>query len=103
VYSLWCDRFTVGYHVRMGDGTRQDRAFSIELIIAMQKLLEEDLLKCQTMEAMLNVSLHEIFFIAGFCGGLRGDKMPLLSLDATAKYISVAQPRSPSLQMYALP
>jgi hypothetical protein len=85
VYSLWFDRFIVGCHVRMGDDTRQDRAFSIELILAMQKLLEEDLLKFQTMEAMLNVSLHGIFFIAGFCGGLRGEEMPLLSLDATAK------------------
>jgi hypothetical protein len=46
VYSLWFDRFIVGCHVRMGDDTRQDRAFSIKLILAMQKLLEEDLLKC---------------------------------------------------------
>jgi hypothetical protein len=84
----------------MGDDTRQDRAFSIEFILAMQKLLEEDLLKYQTMEAMeamLNVSLHGIFFIAGFCGGSRGEEMPLLSLYATAKYLSVAQPRSPEL------
>jgi hypothetical protein len=65
VYSLWFDRSILGCHVRMGDDTRQDRAFSITLILAMQKLLEEDLLKCQTMEAMLSVSLHVIFFIAG--------------------------------------
>jgi hypothetical protein len=97
LYSLLFDRFIVGCHVRMEDDTRQDRAFSIKLIMVMQKLLEEDLLKCQTMEAMLNVSLHGIFFIAGFCGDLRGEAMPLLSLDATAKYLSVAQPRSPEL------
>jgi hypothetical protein len=97
VYSLWFDRFIVGCHVRMGDDTRQDRAFSIELILAMQKFLEEDLLKCHTMEAMFNVSLHGIFFIAGFCGGLRGEEMPFLSLDATAKYLLVAQPRYPEL------
>jgi hypothetical protein len=29
VYSLWFDHFIVGCHVRMGDDTRQDRAFSI--------------------------------------------------------------------------
>jgi hypothetical protein len=78
VYSLWFDRFIVGCHVRMGDDTKQDIAFSIELILAMQKLLEEDLLKFQTMEVMINVSLHGIFFIAGFCVGLRGEEMPLL-------------------------
>jgi hypothetical protein len=57
----------------MGDDTRQYKAFSIELILAIQKLLEEDLLKCQIVEAMLNISLHGIFFISGFCGGLRGE------------------------------
>jgi hypothetical protein len=97
VYSLWFDPFIVGCHVRMGDDTRQYRAFSIQLILAIQKLLEEDLLKCQSMEAMLNVSLHGVFLIAGFCGGLRGEEMPLMSLDATAKYLSVSQPRSPEL------
>jgi hypothetical protein len=66
VYSLWFDSFIVVCHVRMGDDTRQDRAFSIELILAIQKFLEEDLLKCQSMEAMLNVSLHGVFLIAGF-------------------------------------
>jgi hypothetical protein len=97
VYILWSDRFIVGCHVRMVDDKRQNRAFRIELILAMQKLLEEDLIKCQTMESMLNVSLHGIFFKAGFCGGPRGEEMPFLSLDVTVKYLSVAQPRSPEL------
>jgi hypothetical protein len=81
----------------MGNDTRQDRSFTIELILAIQKLLEADMLQCQAMEAMLDVSLHGVFLIAGFCGGLRGEELPLLSLDATAKYLSVAQPRSPEL------
>jgi hypothetical protein len=98
VYSLWFDHFIVGCHVRMGDDTRQDRAFVIELILAIQKLLEEYLLKCQSMEAMLNISLHGVFLIAGFCGGLRGQELPMMSLDATAKYLSVAQPRSVELE-----
>jgi hypothetical protein len=34
------------------------------------------------MDAMLNVSLHGILFIAGFYGDSRGEEMPLLSLDA---------------------
>jgi hypothetical protein len=70
---------------------------SIELILVIQKLLEEDLLQCQSMEAMLNVSLHGVFLISGFCGGLTGEELPLLILDTTAKYLSVAQPRSPEL------
>jgi hypothetical protein len=102
VYSLWFDLFIVGCHVRMGDDTRQDRAFSIEFIIAIQKIMEEDLLKCQSMEAMLNVSLHGVFLVAGFCSGLRGEELSLMSLDATAKYLSVAQPRLPELSNVCL-
>jgi hypothetical protein len=49
------------------------------------------------MEATLNVSLHGVFLIACLCGGLRGEELPLMSLDATAKYLSVAQPRSAEL------
>jgi hypothetical protein len=55
MYSFWFDRFIVGCHGRMGDDTRQDRTFSIELMLTMQKLPEEDLLRCQSMEAILNV------------------------------------------------
>jgi hypothetical protein len=85
VYSLWFDHFIVGCHVRMGDDTMQDRASSIKLILAIQTFLEEDLIKCQSMDAMLNVSLHGVFVMEGFCGGLRGEKLPLMSLDATSK------------------
>jgi hypothetical protein len=89
MHSPWSGRFIVYCHVRMGDDTRQDKVFSIELILAMQKLLEEDLLQCQSMESMLNVSLHGVLLIAGFCGGTRGEELPLLSLDMTDKYLSV--------------
>jgi hypothetical protein len=102
VYSLWFDRFIVRCHVRMVDDTSQDRAFSIELILAIQKFLEDYLLKYQSMEAMLNLSLHGAFLVAGFCGGLRGEELPLMSIDATAKYLSMAQPRSPKLANVSL-
>jgi hypothetical protein len=45
MYSLWFDHFIVGCHVIMGDDTRQDRVFSIEFIMNIQKLLEEYLLQ----------------------------------------------------------
>jgi hypothetical protein len=47
--------------------------------------------------SMLNVSLHRVLLIAGFGGGLSGEELPLLSLDASAKYLSVAHTRSPEL------
>jgi hypothetical protein len=66
-------------------------------MLAMQKFLDEDLLPRKSMETLLNISLHGVFLISGFCAGLRGEELPLLSLDATAQYIVVAQPRSPEL------
>jgi hypothetical protein len=72
VYSLWFDRFIVGCHVRMGDDIRSDRSMCIELLIDIQREMEEYLERCETLEAMLNVSLHDVFLICGFCAGLRG-------------------------------
>jgi hypothetical protein len=52
---------------------------------------------CLPLFSLLNVTLCGVFLIAGFCGGLRAEELPLLSLDVTAKYLLVAQPRSPEL------
>jgi hypothetical protein len=103
MYTIWFDRFVVGCHVRMGGGdTRQDRSFSIELIMARHNLLKEDLLYCTSMVAMLKVSLHGVFLIGGFCAGSRGEELPLFSLDDTAKYIAIVQPKSLELNNVCL-
>jgi hypothetical protein len=74
MYSLWFDRFIVGCHIRMGYISGPDRAMCIELLIEIQREREEDLERCETLEAMLNVSLHGAFLYAVFVLGCVGRK-----------------------------
>jgi hypothetical protein len=82
----------------MGDDFRPDRAMCIALLIEIQREPEEDLKRCETLEAMLNVSLHGVLLICGFCAGLRGEEVPLISLDAVRRYYQVKQPDDPALR-----
>jgi hypothetical protein len=60
--------------MRMVGDTRHDRALSIELILDIQKLLEEVLIYCTVVVTMLKLSLHGVFLIGDFCAGLRGEE-----------------------------
>jgi hypothetical protein len=97
MYGLWFNRFTLGCHSRMGDDIRPDKAMAIELLLEIQKLYEIQLFKCKTHEQVLKVCLHAVFHIVGFVGGFRGEEMPMMSLDAIAKYLSHEQPSDPAL------
>jgi hypothetical protein len=66
MYSLWFDRFIAGCHTRRGDDIRPDRAMCIELLIEIQRELEEDLERCETLEDMLNVSRHGMCVVIRF-------------------------------------
>jgi hypothetical protein len=95
--GLWFDRYKDGCHSRMGDDIRPDKAMGIELLLEIQALYEDKLLDCQTIEEQLSLCLHAVFHIVGFVGGFRGEEMPMLSLDAMAKYLAYDQPADPKL------
>ena len=97
MYGLWFARFTLGCHSRMGDDIRPDKAMSIELLLEIQKLYEIKLFQCTTHEAVLELCLQATFHIVSFVGGFRGEEMPMMSLDAIARYLSYEQPADPKL------
>jgi hypothetical protein len=97
LYGLWFDRFKDGCHSRMGDDIRPDKAMGIELLLELQKLYEIKLFECRSNEEVLKLCLHAVFHIVGFVGGFRGEEMPMLSLDAIAKYLAYDQPTDPKL------
>jgi hypothetical protein len=98
MYGVWFDRFKLGCHSRMGDDVRPDKAMSIELLLEIQKLYEVKLFRCTTNEEVLELCLNAVFHIVSFVGGFRGEEMPMLSLDAIAKYAAYDQPDDPDLQ-----
>jgi hypothetical protein len=97
MYGLWFNRYTLGCHGRMGDDIRPDKAIGIELLLEIQKLYEAKLFKCKTNEEVLDLCLHAVFQIVSFVGGFRGEEMPMMSLDAIAKYLEHDQPSDPLL------
>jgi hypothetical protein len=97
MHGEWFDRFKLGCHSRMGDDTRPDKAMAIELLLEIQKLYEKKLFQCKTNEQVLDLCLHAVFHIVSFVGGFRGEEMPMLSLDAIAKYLAYDQPKDPEL------
>jgi hypothetical protein len=86
----------------MGDDIRPDRVMCIELLIEIQRELEEDLERCETLEAMLNMSMYGVFLICGFCTGLHGEEVSLISLEAVRRYCQVKQPDDPALRHVCL-
>jgi hypothetical protein len=97
MYGLWFDRYKDGCHSRMGDDIRPDKAMGIELLLEIQKLSEVKLFSCRTNDEVLALCLNVVFHLVSFVGGFRGEEMPMLSLDATAKYLAYDQPISPEL------
>jgi hypothetical protein len=66
----------------MGDDIRPDRAVTIEVMLAMRAHYERLFLRSHTSQEQLKIALHCCFFVLGFCAGLRGEELPLMSLDA---------------------
>jgi hypothetical protein len=81
----------------MGDDIRPDKAMAIELLLEQQKLYKTKLFRCKTHEEVLEVCLHTVFHVVGFVGGVRGEEMPMMSLDAIAEYLAHEQPSDPAL------
>jgi hypothetical protein len=47
---------------------------------------------------MIKVCVHAVFIICGFCDGLRGEELPMMSLDTMAKNYKKDQPVEGSLR-----
>jgi hypothetical protein len=101
-YSEWFERFKTGCHKRMGDDIRPDRALSIEVLLEYQAYYEKAWEAATTDQGKLDAALHAAFIILGFCGGLRGEEIPMLSLDSTLKHFYKPQVRGLEHVMVAL-
>jgi hypothetical protein len=86
VYRKWFNPFMMGRYSRMGDNRRPDQAMHVEVMLKVQDSLECDFFKAPTIDKMLKVCVHGVFFICGICTGLQGEELPLMSLDVTIKY-----------------
>ncbi len=72
----------IGIHKRVGEVRRQDGAFTIEIIQEIKKLLEMEWtrLAAEDLVERKRVAEMGVWFIVGFCCGLRGEEMMLIEL-----------------------
>ena len=84
-HQFWFSRFMIGIHKRVGEVRRQDEAFTIEIIQEVKKLLEMEWtgLAAEDLVERKRVAEMGVWFIVGFCCGLRGEEMMLIELAGT--------------------
>ena len=79
------ERFIRGAHKRMGDVVKPDRALSLPVLHRIMEILERDWEFANDEEREL-LAVEGSFYLIGFCGGLRGEEIPLTDITGIAKW-----------------
>jgi hypothetical protein len=88
--SAWFTRFMAGLKARVGERRKQDAAIPIEVMVAVQQLLEEEWIEAVEMDdAQLQRQVAEkaAFYLFLYCGSLRGFEGPKVVLSDLRRQI----------------
>jgi hypothetical protein len=83
-HKFWFSRFMSGVHKRVGQVRKPDKELTIDVIHAVDKLLETEWQSARRSDEKKKISEMGAWFIGGFCTGLRGEEMLLIELAGTA-------------------
>ena len=98
----WFNSFMVGFKARVGERRKQDAALPISVMVAKQRLLEEewkDAVEKGDWTAQRKTAERAAFYLFLFCGSLRGFEGPKVVLGDLRRQI--ASPGSPLAQRHA--
>jgi hypothetical protein len=84
-HSFWFSRFMSGLHKRVGEVRQQDEPVTIEVLREVGKILEGEWRRASDTAEKRRVAEIGVWFVAGFCTGLRGEEKPLIEFAGTAK------------------
>ena len=81
-HQFWFNRFMEGVHKRVGEIKRQDAAVTIDVMkdIQIKLELEWHSRENRSFERRKRLAELGVWFIVGFCCGLRGEEMMLIEL-----------------------
>ena len=84
-HQFWLSRFMEGVHKRVGEVTKQDEALTIDVVHEIKRLLDIEWQRTPTRDKKEKRRIAEIgvWFIVGFCTGLRGEEMVLIEFAGT--------------------
>jgi hypothetical protein len=83
-HKFWFSRFMGGVHKRVGQVRKPDRVLTIDIIHAVDRILESAWEHAGNVEERKRSAEMGAWFIGGFCTGLRGEEMLLIELAGTA-------------------
>jgi len=86
-YGLWYERFMLGCHKRMGEILKQDLGVSIEVMHQYCAIGEENFVEATETNHKLREALITGYGVLSFCGGLRGEEVPMTDLFGLLKYL----------------
>ena len=87
-HTFFFTRFMGGLHRRVGEVVKRDEPITIQIMKAIQKMLELEWSKCAnnldiTLVELLEIARRGLWFTASFCTGLRGEEMMQIELEGT--------------------
>jgi hypothetical protein len=83
-HTFWFERFMEGLHRRVGEIKKQDWPLLIEVLQEVEKLLEHEWKKVKTLTSQKRIAELGVWFIVGFCTGIRGEENLIVELAGTA-------------------
>jgi hypothetical protein len=84
-YGEFFERFIRGAHKRMGDIVKPDRALSLILLHELMLQLELDWNYGGILDKY-DIAMEGAFYLTAFCGGLRGEEVPLTNVTGIRKW-----------------
>jgi hypothetical protein len=83
-HKFWFSRFMSGVHKRVGQIRKPDRVLSIDIIHAVDRLLELEWENASSLTERKRIAEMGTWYLGGFCTGLRGEETLLIELAGTA-------------------
>jgi len=85
--GLFFEKFTKGCHKRMGDIVKPDRALSVDILVAIYSLLEDDWGRVMSLRERWELALEGCFYALSFVCALRGEEVPLANLAGIREHL----------------
>jgi hypothetical protein len=87
-HKFFFHRYMTGIHKRVGEEIRRDEPISIEVLKAVHRIQDQrwhgEISKANPNTSVLrSIALTGVWYLGGFCTGLRGEEMPLVEFAGT--------------------
>ena len=86
-HKFWYSRFMHGVHKRVGEVRKPDEIISIDVLHAVDKVLEAEWTVANIPEQKRRIAEIGAWMIGGFCTGLRGEEMLMVDTWGTASSV----------------